>query len=355
MTITAMTGLPGGGKSYGAVAHQVLPALRAGRRVVTNLPLVRDEVRKITNKGEIVEFPTEEVLEDPERLFEYVTPGSVFILDEVWKIWPAGQKVNQVPQPFKHLIAEHRHMMDGSGRSVSIVLVTQDLADIGTFARNKVATTLHHVKMDHMGAPNRFRVDVYRGSVTGSEPPEGRKLRTIYGTYKAEVYRCYKSHTMATGEVRHVDEAGLDRRHVIWKRPMIWAGLLFAIAAPVWAVSTLYDLFFAPPAVALAASVASVERTAEAPAEKRPEPIAPPIAERVQATVQAPARRLPSYRVAGVVRSGDERPTGYAMIESSGRHVSVPLSSCWFEGDGLTRCSFDGFVVTELGVSHDAL
>lgn len=348
MAILAMTGLPGGGKSYGAVAHQVLPALRAGRRVVTNLPLIRDEVRKVTTKGEIVEFPTEEVLEDPERLFEYVTPGSVFILDEVWKIWPAGQKVNQVPQPFKHLIAEHRHMLDSTGRSVSIVLVTQDLADIGTFARNKVASTLHHVKLDHVGASNRFRVDIYRGSVTGGEPPEGRKLRSIYGTYKPEVYRCYKSHTMAQGEVRNVDESGMDTRGVIWRRPLIWVGALFAIAAPIWAVSTLYDLFFAPPAVALAASVASAERTAEVP-KPQAAPAAAPIVERVQATVQVPRRSAPNYRVAGVVRNASNERQGFAMIERDGRHVSISLSECWFAGDGLTRCSFDGWIVTELG------
>lgn len=342
MAIIAMTGLPGGGKSYGAVAHQVLPALRAGRRVVTNLPLIRDELRKVTPKGEVVEFPTEDILEEPERIFEYATPGSVLILDEVWKIWPAGQKVNQVPAPFKHLIAEHRHMLDTAGRSMSIVLVTQDLADIGTFARNKVATTLQHVKLDHVGASSRFRVDVYRGAVTGQEPPEGRKLRTIYGTYKPEVWRCYKSHTMAQGDVSSVDERSVDRRANIWRRPMIWVGVLFAIAAPAWAIPQLVSFFDrSEPPAPIAASVASPDR-----AER------PQVRERVDAPVRpAPIaeRKRPSYRVVGYVRDAERGRTGFAMIDADGTLVQVPLSACSFLGDGLTRCALDGWTVSEIG------
>ena len=36
----AMIGRPGGGKSYEAVVYHVLPALRKGRKVITNLPLI---------------------------------------------------------------------------------------------------------------------------------------------------------------------------------------------------------------------------------------------------------------------------------------------------------------------------
>lgn len=350
MAIIAMTGLPGGGKSYGAVAHQVIPALRRGRRVVTNLPLVRDELRKLTPKGEIVEFPTEDILEEPERVFEYVTAGSVLILDEVWKIWPAGQKVNQVPQPFKHLIAEHRHMLDSKGQSVSIVLVTQDLGDIGTFARNKVATTLHHVKLDHVGAAKRFRVDVYRGSVSGPEPPEGRKLRTIYGTYRPEIYRCYRSHTMAEGDVTKVDEASVDGRANIWRRPSIWLGLAFVIAAPVYGVTQLARIVSPSAETSVASSAPATESATAGSAEVDRDRVEEPRPESVSAAVPAVIERrvAPDYRIAGVVRSTESRQ-GFVAIASGDRVINVPWSSCHEPGDGLTRCAFNGWTVTELG------
>jgi len=37
--IYGIVGRPGGGKSYEAVAFQVIPALKSGRKVITNLPL----------------------------------------------------------------------------------------------------------------------------------------------------------------------------------------------------------------------------------------------------------------------------------------------------------------------------
>ncbi len=39
MSVNALEGIPGSGKSYEAVAYHVLPALRSGRKVITNLPL----------------------------------------------------------------------------------------------------------------------------------------------------------------------------------------------------------------------------------------------------------------------------------------------------------------------------
>jgi len=39
-------GRPGSGKSYGVVENVIVPAFKQGRDVVTNLPLVVDELRK---------------------------------------------------------------------------------------------------------------------------------------------------------------------------------------------------------------------------------------------------------------------------------------------------------------------
>ena len=54
MSITAYTGLPGSGKTYGVVQHVIVPALQAGRRVVTNIPMRADVVASRGWPGELV-------------------------------------------------------------------------------------------------------------------------------------------------------------------------------------------------------------------------------------------------------------------------------------------------------------
>ncbi len=68
------------------------------------------------------------VAAEPHRVREFVKPGCVWVLDEVWRLFPQGQHANRVPDDFKSLLAEHRHMLDAAGQSVRIVLGVQDLA-----------------------------------------------------------------------------------------------------------------------------------------------------------------------------------------------------------------------------------
>jgi len=45
--IILLEGVPGSGMSYEAVAYHVIPALKAGRKVVTNLPLNVEAIRAV--------------------------------------------------------------------------------------------------------------------------------------------------------------------------------------------------------------------------------------------------------------------------------------------------------------------
>ncbi len=101
--IYAYTGLPGSGKSYDVVLNQVLPALKASRHVVTNIPLNMPDILALVPGARVTEFPTERVQGSPEMIWEYAQPGVVLIIDEVWRLFPAGQKANQVPEPYRKL------------------------------------------------------------------------------------------------------------------------------------------------------------------------------------------------------------------------------------------------------------
>lgn len=244
MSITAYVGLPGSGKSYDTVANQILPALKQGRRVVTNIPLYEDRIRETVKTGELIELPIEKVSSDPASMWEYATPGCVLVIDEVWRLFPAGQKANHVPEPFRKLLAEHRHMVDEAGNSMQIVLVTQDLKQIGAFARQLVENTVYHTKLSAVGANKSYRIDIYPGCVEGQNPPVQKRLREIFGRYEESITKLYKSHTMAVeGAAGKVNEKNADSRANVWKRPGIWISLVGMVLVFVFAIPAAIKSF----------------------------------------------------------------------------------------------------------------
>lgn len=227
MAIEAYVGLPGHGKSYGVVEHVIIPSIREGRHVVTNIPLQCDDL--------IADFggPGAQITQLPEDWFErddmgeFIPSGSVAVLDELWRRWPAGLKANNALLADKSLLAEHRHRVDDKGRSMRIVLVTQDLSQVASWVRILVEQTYKMTKLTAIGSTKKFRVDIYMGAPTGNSIPKSKLIRQTYGQYKKEIYRYYSSATQsATGSVG--DESKADKRGTIWRSPVI----IFSIVGP---------------------------------------------------------------------------------------------------------------------------
>lgn len=243
MSILAYVGLPGSGKSYNVVAHQIIPALKDGRVVVTNIKLHMELVHEMFPLADVRDFPIEKVLAEPDLVEELAPAGCVLIIDELWRLFPAGLKVNNVPESFKSLLAEHRHRVDVQGRSMQIVYVTQDLAQIGHFARQLVEQTFLHTKLGHLGASGSFRVRVFHGPVTGPNPGKNSELRYFLGRYQPQIYRLYQSHTMSESATAGADESMVDKRGNIWRRPGIWIAAAICVIGAVWAVIALNGVF----------------------------------------------------------------------------------------------------------------
>lgn len=85
MSVFAYVGLPRSGKTYTAVSQQILPALRQGRLVVTNVPMKRDVVvRDIPDAENLLrEFPMAAVVAAPDSIWEHCPNGALVVLDEV--------------------------------------------------------------------------------------------------------------------------------------------------------------------------------------------------------------------------------------------------------------------------------
>lgn len=333
MSIYAYVGMPGSGKSYDVVANQIMPALKAGRRVVTNIPLHMDVVRQVVPDAIVDELPIEKIQGDPPVLWEYALPGCVLIIDECWRLWPAGLKADKVPEPFKKLLAEHRHMVDAENNAMQIVLVTQDLSQIAMFARQLVEQTFAHTKLSHVGASGSYRVDVYQGPRTGANLPREQRIREILGRYDKSVFKLYQSHTMSESGKAGANEKSMDPRGNIWRRPMLWIGAGFSLLFLVWGVPKAVTLLHNPTGRELRpASVASA-----------PQPSSPGLPRNIPAP--AVSQPVSTWRVSGVVHAGR---TSRAFLTDGKVSVSVPFDTyCVRVIDGWTSCQWQGQEVTE--------
>jgi zona occludens toxin len=229
MSIAAYVGLPGSGKSFSVVKYQILPALKAGREVVTNLPLIMAEVDKLCLPGSVTTFDIEVIAAEPHRIFEYAKPGCILVIDEAWKLLPAGMQAVDISDQMKSLLTEHRHMVNAQGDSMQIVLCVQDLALMAAFPRKLVGDTFVTTKLSFVGLAKTYRVDCFHGSVTGCTPNPKKALRQLGGRYTKDVYQLYKSHTMSESGSLGANESKIDGRSNILRRP---AFIIGAVAVP---------------------------------------------------------------------------------------------------------------------------
>lgn len=193
MSISSYVGMPGHGKTYGVVKHVVIPALKKGRRIYTNIPINKEECELRFNNIP-VHFDIKDIKENSNWWTDIFEPGSVLILDEVQKLWPAGMKANVIPEEDRNFLSEHRHQVGEDGYSTEIILITQDIGQMATFPRALIETTFRVVKLSKIGANKKYRVDVFFGPVKHPYPANKRD-NELYGQYKEDVYSLYTSHT----------------------------------------------------------------------------------------------------------------------------------------------------------------
>lgn len=366
MPIDAYVGKPGHGKSYGVVQHVIIPSLKQNRHVVTNIPLQVDMLLGDFG-GFITQLPDDWYSRDD--LADLAPPGCVLILDELWRRWPAGLKANNVLHQDKALLAEHRHRVDKNGKSMRIILVTQDLSQVASFARALIEQTYRVVKK----TKKAYRVDIYSGSVSGDRPPKTQLQRQSFGTYSADVHRYYSSATQSeTGEVG--DESKADRRGNLFASPALWSLFLMVVlclVGGIWGMVRYFNpVLHKEPVVAQ--PVVNPAPPGMEYLDAKPEPEASSKATRMAQTVTgqtfgAAPPPSPVWQVVGwlgcttTTDDGSIKPCGASqtgsgtisrtsnvVLRSDGRGTRfVPMSACkWIERDRYVLCDIDGERVT---------
>ena len=199
MTVQAFVGRPRQGKSYSAVELAIIPALREGRIVYTNIPLLPAVLDDFPNADcRLLDLKLHQA--NPRFWSETVCNGALVVADELWRVWPKGLIPAQLnKRDDLEFIKEHGHLADDNGRIVDIILVTQNLDDIAKSIADMVDMTIISEKLYETGFENRFRRDYYKGPIYGLD---GKKNKFIKSddmvTYLPSVYKYYKSHTKAS-------------------------------------------------------------------------------------------------------------------------------------------------------------
>nr|VVV04113.1 Zona occludens toxin [Aliivibrio wodanis]VVV04123.1 Zona occludens toxin [Aliivibrio wodanis]VVV04133.1 Zona occludens toxin [Aliivibrio wodanis] len=224
--INIITGRPGGGKSYEAVAYHILPALEKGRKVITNLPLQLDmfvqifgaevlELIKVVD-GQLNDFGS---MDRPFSKYEdYINDwrnkdgqGPLYVIDECHMVLP-NRKLDSKILEFYSL---HRHY------GIDIDLISQNVRKIHKDIRDMIEIQYICQKNTALGSQNSYTKKVKQGV-------SGEVVNTSIRKYKPDYFKFYKSHTASNSAV--IEDLAGDITP-LWKRwPVIGAAIMFSIA-----------------------------------------------------------------------------------------------------------------------------
>lgn len=195
--INLLIGPPGGGKSYEAVVYHVLPALRDGRKVITNLPLILEMfarldpayvdlicLKKVSNDGVSRPFAHISDYGDTWRHPETGT-GPLYIIDEAHEVLPKSKIGSKPIDPaIAEWFATHRHEF------ADVLIITQHYGRVSSEVIDRLQLVYRVKKMTAFGKSDRYirKVqDGLRGDVVDMSERE----------YEKQYFGLYVSHTRA--------------------------------------------------------------------------------------------------------------------------------------------------------------
>jgi zona occludens toxin len=344
MAINAYTGLMGSGKSFEVVASVIVPAIKAGRRVVTNIDGIKPEAiyDYLTNVkncdadslGQVIPVTNDDIHklgffpdETKPQQASVVQPGDMVCIDECWNFWGDSNKISPEHHQFFRM---HRHFTSPqTGLTCDIVLMIQDLGSLNRKIRSIVELTSVTIKLKTLGAPTRYRIELYEGSKLNKKT----KIDTFLKKYDQAIFPLYKSYAAGSGK-----EKPIDTRQNILTNPRLWLTLgfflvLFGVGG--WNTYRFFNPKQKPDDASKVAKVTSVAPGASGQVSTAQVPV----------TSAAPRQESFSetWRYVGQIRDKDN---AWAVIQDSQGRLRLESPSV-FQGNGMIAVgSVDGQRVT---------
>nr|WP_275725366.1 zonular occludens toxin domain-containing protein [Vibrio furnissii] len=211
--------------------YHIIPAVKAGRKVITNVPLNIDwfvklfgpEVKSLIQvvDGKLNEFGK---LDRPFSKFEHYQDewrddqnrGPLYVIDEAHMVLP-NRNLDAAILEFYSL---HGHY------GLDIILLTQNLRKVHRDIKDMIELTYYCAKNTAFGSDKTYTKKVRIGATTEVINEEQRKYNSSY-------YPAYQSHTQSKGSVA---EAMANDITPIWKRwPFLGAALLVPLGLSIFA------------------------------------------------------------------------------------------------------------------------
>lgn len=226
--INLLIGAPGGGKSYEATAFHVLPALEAGRKVITNLPLNREHIEAVFPqaaqlldirieskvKGKLPFSVLADWLDDWRHSQSGV--GPLYVVDECHQVLPRSG----TDQAIVEHAALHRHT------GADWLLMTQDHGKINKDIKALVQLSYVVRKNVALGSTKSYTRSVYDGLKTSGTT---NRVSQLTRTYLPAYFKFYKSHTLSSAAV--LEEGARDVTPSFKK--FMYAGIALALLGPI--------------------------------------------------------------------------------------------------------------------------
>ena len=164
MTFVLIIGRPGGGKTYTAFKDYIIPAIKEGRRVLHNIPGLKDGDNfgtyplipdvNLTHDGDFRFSPVSQAHADSHR---YVKPGDLLVIDEFYLVRRVAEdalsdfvlssrsraRTGDTPfiQHFNAFLRAHRHYT-GGGNACDILVLTQSDNELPACLQNCAERTI---------------------------------------------------------------------------------------------------------------------------------------------------------------------------------------------------------------------
>lgn len=228
--INFMLGPPGGGKSYETTVYHVLPALEAGRKVITNLPLNIElflaidaryadllEIRQ-AEEGKPLPFSQVEQYKTDWR-HPLTNQGPLLIIDECQEVMRRGKTSKALCE----LAAMHRHY------GQDWLLLTQSYGKIDREICDLVQITYYVSKLSVFGRNDEYVRKVFSGLKSGSKKPVQQEVRK----YNPAYFKFYTSHTASDKAVQEAMAGDISPMYKRIRRFGLAFLMIFLILAPV--------------------------------------------------------------------------------------------------------------------------
>lgn len=253
MPINVYTGLQRSGKSYEVVSNPICEAIAQGRRVVTNVDgisndLVRAYVAKtkkldIETLGHVVHVVNADVFkpdflpyfDDDKTAHTNTTcqPGDLVCIDEAWRFWGTDCKLEKNHKSF---FLEHGHFTDEkTGVACDLVLMIQDMGTLHRFVKNVVAFSFRTHKKVSLGMTNTYSVQMWESH----KMTKGTLIGNWVRKYNKEVFPLYSSFKGgADGKM-----VNADSRQNIFNNKWLWIKLGLALVVGIFAIRNVWHFF----------------------------------------------------------------------------------------------------------------